>query len=165
MAGASSPSCALPASVCPGGSAGSWAVSPAPRDGACAAGILLLESCGAQPLRPEPPAPPASPRGPATLRPFPDIGCGVGGGCALPGRTSSAGDPGTLEVSLPPWGSARVPCSAPFCLGRSRCGLLKFPVPGAGLSWPRLSPPPLARLLAPLPHWILFYFFPAFLPY
>ena len=59
VVGVSLLSCALPASACPGGSARSWAVSPAP----CAPGSALLESCSwlGSPLHAEPlPEPPVS---------------------------------------------------------------------------------------------------------
>ena len=56
-AGASWLSCVLLASACPGGSAGSWAVSPgALGSGVCAAGIALPGPCS--PLHDEPPPEP-----------------------------------------------------------------------------------------------------------
>ena len=81
-----------PASACPEGSTGSWAVSPgALRSGVCAAGITLpgpaSEGSRCSLLRPEAlPNLPASPRGPAwqALQPFTELGLRCVG-CSPPG--------------------------------------------------------------------------------
>ena len=57
-AGASSLSCALPASACPGGSTGSWAVSPGALGSRACVAEIVLPGCAALSVEPPPGPPP-----------------------------------------------------------------------------------------------------------
>ena len=183
VAGASSLPCVLPASACPVGSAGSWAVSPsALRSRACAAGIALpgraapsawsrclshRGSCsrGAQPppRRAAAGAPAwAPPRAPPGVRssPFQCQRCGA----LSPGRRRLLVSPGARGHPRPP-GSCSNSLGAPFHPG----GFVQLLLlrDGALLSWGHSPRPQPGSSRAP-PPWMLFYFFiifpPIFLP-
>ena len=161
VAGASLLSCVLPASACPKGNSGSWAVSPgALGSGACGAGIVLpgraapstlsrllshLLGCSQGPAR-------------CMLQPFIELGprCVA---YSPPGCSSSVSDLGDLGAPLPLLGSCPSSLGVAFHPGR----LVKFLLLGdwAFLSW-RLSPPSLSlapqRAFPPLDVFSLFIF-------
>ena len=113
-AGVSLLSWALPASACPGGSAGSWAVFPAP----CALGPVLLELCSRQ-------------HSPLCAEPLPELLPGCSRGRAAPYAQNLL--PSRLRAAH---GSSRARAAALWGSSALGCGEVSL---GAGALW--ASPP------------------------